>query len=74
MKCEIIEVKPTFIKLDSFLKYCGVAETGGHAKILIEDGEVKVDGEVCTVRGKKLFNNSRVECLNNCFEVSIIED
>lgn len=51
---ETISISSDFIKLDSFLKYCGVCGTGGEAKIIIADGAVTVNGEVCTMRGKKL--------------------
>jgi len=44
-----------FIKLESAMKYANAAETGGMAKAVIQDGEVKVNGEVCTMRGKKLY-------------------
>ena len=43
-----------FIRLDDLLKVNGCVETGGQAKILIQGGGVKVDGETCTMRGKKL--------------------
>ena len=43
-----------FIRLDDLLKINGCVETGGQAKILIQGGGVMVDGEVCTMRGKKL--------------------
>ncbi|MBO5359513.1 MAG: RNA-binding S4 domain-containing protein [Clostridia bacterium] len=43
-----------FIRLDSALKLADVVQSGGHAKVVIQDGEVKVNGEVCTMRGKKL--------------------
>ena len=49
---EEIEIRTPFIKLDSFLKFAGAAETGGQAKELVQDGQVKVNGEVCTMRGK----------------------
>ena len=49
-----VTLREDFIKLDSLLKLSGVASTGGHAKILILEGEVKVNGEVCTARGKKI--------------------
>jgi ribosome-associated protein len=49
-----------YIKLDSFMKYVGEAETGGDAKRLISDGEVFVDGEKCTQRGKKIYKGSFV--------------
>lgn len=48
------KISTDFIKLDSFLKMCDAVQTGGHAKMVIQDGEVKVNGEVCTQRGKKL--------------------
>ena len=43
-----------YIRLDDLLKLNGCVETGGQAKILIQGGGVLVDGEVCTMRGKKL--------------------
>ena len=51
---ETITIQTEFIKLDSFLKFCGAVGTGGEAKIVIAEGEVQVNGEVCTMRGKKL--------------------
>ncbi len=58
---EKVRIKEKFIKLDSLLKFSGLAETGGHAKIIIQNGEVKVDGEVCSQRGKKVYKGSTVE-------------
>lgn len=49
-----ISIKTEFIKLDSLLKYAGVVETGGIAKEMIQDGNVKFNGEVCNMRGKKV--------------------
>lgn len=49
-----VEISTAFIKLDSFLKFCGAAETGGQAKELVQDGLVQVNGEVCLQRGRKL--------------------
>jgi len=54
-------IKPPYIKLEQFLKFAGVAGTGGMAKNLILDGLVKVDNEVCLMRGKKLHGNETVE-------------
>ncbi len=51
---EKVSISTEFIKLDSFLKFCGAAETGGQAKELVQGGKVLVNGEVCTMRGKKL--------------------
>lgn len=60
---EIIEVsiKTEFIKLDQLLKFSGLCDTGGFAKELIQQGEVKVNGEVCTMRGKKIRSGDEVE-------------
>lgn len=51
---EEIGIRTEFIKLDSFLKYAGVTETGGQAKEAVLEGLVLVNGEVCTMRGKKI--------------------
>lgn len=51
---ERVEISTPFIKLDSFLKLCGAAETGGQAKELVQAGQALVNGEFCTMRGKKL--------------------
>ena len=55
-----VAIQTEFIKLDQFLKYVGIAETGGHAKELITGGEVFVNGEICTMRGKKLRSGDRI--------------
>ena len=49
------------IRLDLFLKLMNIAQTGGHAKLIIQNGEVQVNGEVCTQRGKKLRKGDIVE-------------
>lgn len=51
------------IRLDQFLKLCGVTETGGQAKHLIQDGQVKVNGVVETRRRRKLAQGDLVEAL-----------
>ena len=48
------QITTEFIRLQDLLKYEGLCETGGMAKMRIQDGEVQVNGEVCTMRGKKL--------------------
>lgn len=58
---EKILIKTEFIKLDSLLKLAGLVETGGEAKLLIQEGQVRVNGEVCTMRGKKLRPGDSVE-------------
>lgn len=64
-----IKIKTEYIKLDSFLKYASAAGTGGEAKIIIEDGLAKVNGEVCTQRGKKLRHGDIVEAAGEVFKV-----
>lgn len=49
-----------FIKLDQFLKWQGLVDTGGQAKLVIQDGLVRVNGEVETRRGRKLREGDRV--------------
>ena len=56
-----IKINTEFIKLEALLKFAGVAETGGEAKLAIQNGEVKVNGELCTMRGKKLHPGDRAE-------------
>ena len=49
-----VKITTEFIKLDALLKFAGLADTGGEAKLLIQNGEVSFNGEVCTMRGKKV--------------------
>lgn len=77
MKKEYVAITTPFIKLDAFLKFCGAAETGGHAKEMVTAGDVWVNGAVCTMRGKKLVpgDTVSVEGLEDiCFEVTGLED
>lgn len=62
MEPATVKIGTPFIRLDSFLKLCGAFETGGRAKIAVQSGEVKVNGETCVTRGKKLFPGDRAEC------------
>ncbi len=50
-----ISIATDYIKLDSLLKYAGLTGSGGDAKILVQNGEVSVNGIVCTQRGRKIF-------------------
>ena len=56
-----VRVKPPFIKLEQFLKFCGACETGGEAKIAIQNEYVHVNNEICTMRGKKLYDGDIIE-------------
>ena len=54
MRVEKIKIDSEYIKLQDLLKLGGAVDTGGMAKLVIQNGEVKVNGEVCTMRGKKM--------------------
>ncbi len=54
MKVEKIHIESEFIRLQDLLKLSGVCSTGGMAKVVIQNGEVLVNNEVCTMRGKKM--------------------
>ncbi len=71
MKKEI-PIQGEFIRLDALLKLSGLCMTGGHAKIVIQNGEVTVDGEICRMRGKKIRPGETV-CFENC-ELSVYEN
>ena len=64
MEEHIITIRTPFIKLDQFLKFSGAVETGGIAKEIVAEGIVLVNGEVCTMRGKKLRDGDVVELEN----------
>lgn len=51
---EIVEISGDFIRLDALLKFSSIAETGGDAKMMVQDGLISVNEEVCTQRGKKI--------------------
>lgn len=57
------------IPLDKALKFSGIAGTGGQAKMLIQDGCVKVNGEVCLSRGKKLNDKDSFEFSNVIYNI-----
>lgn len=69
MKKQIIFIDTEFIKLQDLLKFAGLVETGGQAKILIQDGYVTVNGEICTMRGKKIRNGDIVTLDDDTLEV-----
>lgn len=58
---EKIAIKTEFIKLNQLLKFSGVADIGSEAKQMVLDGIVNVNGEVCTMRGKKIRPGDLVE-------------
>ena len=58
---EKIAINTEFIKLEALLKYAALTGSGGEAKTVIADGEVRVNGEICTMRGKKVRAGDTVE-------------
>ncbi|CAH2032267.1 S4 domain-containing protein YaaA [Trichlorobacter ammonificans] len=58
---ETIKIDSDYIKLDSFLKLANLVMSGGEAKLLIQEGQLKVNGEIETRRGRKLYAGDRVE-------------
>lgn len=56
-----IKIDTEYIRLDALLKYAGLVGTGGEAKLSIQNGQVLVNGESCTMRGKKLRPGDRAE-------------
>lgn len=69
MKKEQIIIDTEFIRLDALLKFGGALDTGGQAKLVIQDGLVKVNGEICTMRGKKMRPGDRAEYNSVIYEV-----
>ncbi len=65
-----IKIKGEYIKLDSLLKFANLVSSGGEAKILIADGQVLVNDEICTQRGKKLYSGDKISLAG---EIVIIE-
>ena len=68
-----VEITTEFIKLQDALKFANVVYSGGEAKTVIVDGMVKVNGEVCTMRGKKLRPGDRFEFMGQSYLISIHE-
>lgn len=58
-----IEIETDFIKLDQLLKFADVVDSGGLSKLLIQEGFVSVNGEICTMRGKKIVANDEIEII-----------
>ena len=68
---EKIAIDTEFIKLDSLLKFAALVGTGGEAKQVITEGLVRVNGDVCTMRGKKIRPGDRVSF--DRFELEVTE-
>lgn len=68
---EIIKIDEEYIRLDNLMKFAGMCNSGGRAKYLIQGGEVKLNGEICTMRGKKIRPGDKVEYDGRTVEVDI---
>ncbi len=66
-----IYIKDEYIKLGQAIKLSGIAGSGSDAKMLIEDGEISVNGEVCTMRGKKLHPGDIFSFMDKSFKVDV---
>lgn len=69
MKNTQVKITTEFIRLDALLKMAHLVGSGGEAKIRIQQGEVKVNGEVCTMRGKKMRPGDKAEAMATIVEV-----
>lgn len=56
-----VKITTEYIKLDSLLKFAGLTETGGNAKEIIAEERIKFNGELCTMRGKKVRRGDRIQ-------------
>lgn len=56
-----VKINTEYIKLDSLLKFAGLSETGGNAKEIIAEERIKFNGELCTMRGKKVRRGDRIQ-------------
>ena len=61
MNKEIIEIRDEFITLDNLLKFSGIAKTGGEAKLMVIEGYVSLNGEICTQRKKKIYKGDKIQ-------------
>ena len=61
---ELQPIETAYIKLDSFLKLANLVMSGGEAKLLIQDGQVKVNGQIENRRGRKLYPGDQVSVAN----------
>ena len=68
---EIIHLKDDFIKLGQALKLAGLVESGVDAKFVIQDGQVKVNGQTQMQRGKKLYDGDLIEYKGNQVKITV---
>ena len=66
-----IKIRTEFIKLQDLLKFADAVETGGDAKLIIQEGRITVNGETCTMRGKKMRPGDRC-CIDGETELVVV--
>lgn len=71
MESHDIQIHTEFIKLQDLLKFAGAVETGGDAKLIIQEGRVTVNGAICTLRGKKMRPGDRA-CIDGETELVVV--
>lgn len=71
MESHEIKIRTEFVKLQDLLKFAGAVETGGDAKLIIQEGRVTVNGAICTLRGKKMRPGDRA-CIDGETELAVV--
>lgn len=71
MESHNIHIHTEFIKLQDLLKFAGAVETGGDAKLIIQEGRVTVNGAICTLRGKKMRPGDKA-CIDGETELVVV--
>ena len=66
----LLPISTEYIKLQDAMKFANIVYSGGEAKVLIQEGQVTVNGEVCTMRGKKLYNGDCFQFAGQTFLIS----
>lgn len=69
MKLTTVTIHTPYITLSDFLKFAGAVSTGGDAKVMIQTGQVHVNGQSSTQRGRKLYPGDTVQTLNAAYQV-----
>ena len=69
-----VYIRPPFIALIRFVKLAGAASSGGQSKIMVDSGQVTLNGEVCTMRYKKLFDGDKVIVDGKLYNCKLIKD
>ena len=73
MQKEIVEITTEFITMDKLLKFSGVADTGGQAFLIVEDGVVRLNGQLVTEKRKKVYPGDIVD-IDNQIELTVAKE